>query len=136
MDPVSGDSERAVPSAAAVEAAYREGCQHGGSFREEHGELVHVCACGATFRDDGVSPRDGDDLWQLHATECELRAAYAVDAVAPPGVTVARVAALLREWSADDDERQAGEDQLYTDDEWADALATWLAPRLGLGAPP
>lgn len=68
-----------VPSPAAIAAAYREGLKHGGSFREERGELVHVCACGATFRDDGVSRQDGDDLWQLHVTECELRAAYAVD---------------------------------------------------------
>lgn len=67
-----------VPSAAAVEAAFREGRQHGGSVRGAPGaRLEHLCACGATFQD--TPALDGDDQWQLHVTECELRAAYMVD---------------------------------------------------------
>lgn len=69
-----------TPSADAITAARRESMKHGGSVvgSREH-NLVHLCACGAMFRDaDGLV--DGDEQWQRHATEMELRAAYAVDA--------------------------------------------------------
>lgn len=46
------------------------------------------------------------------------------------------LAALLREWSAEDDEQREGEAQLYTDDEWAGALAVWLRAHNVVVLPP